>query len=86
MVDVPDFGRVILIATMTLTVDIANHRQHRRVTVAILERQAPYMWKQPDIGDFREVILHDFTEERQIQILRMSRSTFVVLWRLLHHT
>lgn len=82
VVDVLDFGWVISIATMTLTVNIANQRQHRRVTGAILERQAPYMWKQPDMRDFREVILCDFTE-LQIQILRMSRSTFVVLWRLL---
>lgn len=61
MVDVLDFGQVILIATMTLTVNIASQRQHRRVTGAILERQAPYMWKQPDMKDFREVILRNFT-------------------------
>lgn len=86
VVDVLDFGQVISIAKMTLTVNIANQRQHRRVTGAILERQVPYMWKQPGMRDFREVIARDFTEELQIQILGMSRSTFVALWRLLHHT
>lgn len=54
------FGRFISIATSALTVSIAYLRQHRSVTGAMLERQAPVKCEGPNMRDFWEVMVHNF--------------------------
>lgn len=67
----------ISIAKTALAVIIAHRNQRRRVTGAILERQASYTWWElPCMRDFWEVTVPDFTEQLWIQTFRMTRSTF----------